>query len=195
MEMLPAWQLQPASFRTRLWLFLLAVVLPIGITVGALALVADDPAPKHLIGNSAWLTNVAVAIGLLTLCLIIHWIIARALRRHHVTLDGDGLGLATTFYTRKLDWNALQPQQARVIDLDEQTEFRPMLKTNGTGLPGFHSGWFRLRNRRKALLAMAGGPRVLYLPTTLGYDLMLQPRQPQALLLRLRVLAPPHARR
>jgi len=195
METTPAWQLQPASSRTRLWLFLLVVVLPVAITVAALAFVANDSGTGQLIGNSAWLTNLAIVVGLLVLCLAIHWVIARALRRHHVRVDGGGLEIATTFYTRKLEWSALQPQQARVIDLDEHPEWKPMLKTNGTGLPGFHSGWFRLRNRRKALLAMAGGPRVLYLPTTQGYDLILQPRQPQALLLRLQELAPPHARR
>lgn len=69
----------------------------------------------------------------------------------------EGLRSRPPFYTRKLEWSALQPHQARVIDLDEHPGWKPMLKTNGTGLPGFHSGWFRLRNRRKALLAMGAG--------------------------------------
>lgn len=195
MESLPAWQLQPASSTTRLWLFLLAVVLPVAITIGALAFAANDPAPKQLIGNSTWLTNAVIVIGLLVLCLAIHWIIGRALRRHRITLDGDGLTIATTFYTRKLGWDGLQLQQARVVDLDEHTGLKPLFKSNGTNLPGFRSGWFRLRNRNKALVATAGSPRVLYLPTTQGYDLLLQPRQPQALLQRLQKLAPASARR
>jgi hypothetical protein len=195
MESLPAWQLQPASSTTRLWLFLLAVMLPVAITIGALALAANDPGPKQLIGNNTWPTHVVVVIGLLALCLAIHWIIGRALRRHRITLDGGGLTIATTFYTRKLGWEGLQLQQARVVDLDEHTGLKPLFKSNGTSLPGFRSGWFRLRNRRKALVATAGGLRVLHLPTTQGYDLLLQPRQPQALLQRLRELAPAGARR
>jgi len=147
-----------------------------------------------LIGDSAWLTNAVVVGGALALCLAIHWFIGRVLHRHRIVLDDDGLAIATTFYSRKLGWGELQLQQARVVDLDEHTGLKPVLKTNGTALPGFRSGWFRLRNLGKALVATAGGSRVVYLPTTQGYDLLLQPRQPQALLARLRELAPDRTR-
>ena len=76
-----------------------------------------------------------------------------------------------------------------MVDLDEHTELKPSWKTNGTALPGFKSGWFRMRNRHKAFVAMTTGPRVLWLPTSKGHDLLLQPRQPQALLDRLREMA------
>jgi len=84
--------------------------------------------------------------------------------------------------------------RARVVDLAERTGLKPLFKTNGPSLPGFHSGWFRLRNRSCAFVAIAGGSRVLWLPTTRGYDLLLQPRQPQALLQHLRELAAAPAR-
>jgi len=189
------WQLEPVSTAARLWLLALAVLLPMGIVLGSLAYTTNDPGPKRLIGDSESLTILVVVGGTLLLCLAIHWVISRAMRRHHVTVDGDGFEVRTTFYGRKLGWGELQLQQARVVDLDEHTELKPMLKTNGTSLPGLHSGWFRLRNRRKALVAMVGGPRVLHLPTTQGYELLLQPRQPQALLERLRELAPPATHR
>src|SRR3546814_7616953 len=88
------------------------------------------------------------------------------MRRHQITLDGDGLAIRTTFYSRTLGWSELQLPQARVVDLDEHTDLKPMLKTNGTSLPAFRSGWLRLRNRQKALVAMGSGTRVLHLPTT-----------------------------
>src|SRR5690606_41086090 len=50
---------------------------------------------------------------------------------------------------------------------------------------------FRLRNGNKALVATVGGRRALWLPTQLGYDLLLEPVRPQALLDRLRELAAP----
>ena len=195
MQPQPSWQLEPVSPAARLWLLALAVLLPMGIVVGTLVYTANDPAPKRLIGNSEPLTMLVVVGGTLLLCLAVHWIIGRAMRRHHVTLDGDGLEVKTTFYGRKLGWGEMQLQQARVVDLDEHTELKPILKTNGTSLPGLRSGWFRLRNRHKALVAMGSGPRVLHLPTTQGYDLLLQARQPQALLERLRELAPSATRR
>src|SRR3546814_20115058 len=88
------------------------------------------------------------------------------MRRHQITLDGDGLAVKTTFYSRKLGWGELRVQQARVVDLDEHTELKPILKTNGTSFPGLRTGLFRLRNRRKAMVALGIGPPVLHLPTT-----------------------------
>ena len=98
------------------------------------------------------------------------------------------------FHRRRLTLAELRLDQARVIDLAERTGFKPALRSNGTSLPGFHSGWFRLRNRSRAFVAIAGGSRVLWLPTTRGYDLLLQPPQPQALLQHLRELAAAPAR-
>lgn len=187
------WQLEPVSAATRAWLLVLALLLPLGITIVAQACVSLSSGPRNLLAGSLWLTNVVVVGGMAAFCGGLYWFLARALRRHRVDIDGDGLEVATTFYKRRLGWNELQLAQARVVDLDEHTEFKPMLKTNGTGLPGLKSGWFRLRNRRKALVAIAGGRRVLHLPTGAGYDLLLQARQPQALLQRLRELAPPRA--
>ena len=77
-----------------------------------------------------------------------------------------------------------------MVNLDEHTDLKPAMKTNGTAFPGFKSGWFRLRNRGKALVAMTRGARVTWIPTTAGYGLLLQPRQPQALLDHLRATAP-----
>src|SRR3546814_4825529 len=98
------------------------------------------------------------------------------------------LAIRTTFYSRKRGGSELQLQHARVVDLDEHTELKPMLKTNGTSLPGLRSGWFRLRNRHKALVAMGSGPRVLPPTTTQDYDLLLHARTPKPLLQRLREL-------
>ena len=43
-----------------------------------------------------------------------------------------------------------------------------LLKSNGYALPGFRSGWFRLRNWQKAFVATSDGERVLWLPTSRG---------------------------
>ncbi|GAA3930364.1 PH domain-containing protein [Luteimonas lutimaris] len=194
MDTTPAWQLQPPSPTSRLWLFLLLVALPVAIAAGAIAYAGDDPGPKQLIGGSPLLTNALILAGILALTLAIHWLIARAMRRHAVTLDSDGLAITTSFYSRRLGWRELQLSQARIVDLGERTELKPVLKTNGASLPGFHSGWFRLRNLHRAFVATVGGTRLVYLPTTAGYDLLLQPRQPQAFVQRLAELAPPGAR-
>jgi hypothetical protein len=78
---------------------------------------------------------------------------------------------------------------AREGAIDEHPELKPMLKSNGMALPGFRSGWFRSRAFKKLFVATAGGERLLWLPTRRGFALLLQPRQPQALLDRLHELA------
>jgi hypothetical protein len=179
----PALQLQPVTARTRLLVAVLVVALPLLIAATAMALL--DRSQQKLIGDSATLTLTCLVALVGAIALAIDW----GMRRHRLTLDADGLEVATSFYRRRLALAELQIDQARVIDLDERTELKPMVKTNGTSLPGFHSGWFRLGNMRKALVATVGGKRVLHLPTTRGFDLLLQPRRPQALLERLQELA------
>jgi hypothetical protein len=46
-------------------------------------------------------------------------------------------------------------------------------RTVGTALPGYRSGWFRLANGEKALVYVTDPSRVVYVPTTDGYSLLL----------------------
>ncbi|MDH5824099.1 hypothetical protein QFW77_14045 [Luteimonas sp. RD2P54] len=185
----PALQLEPASARTRQWWNVLALALPLAAIGVAVALAATVDPPERLIGGSVPLTAALVGGGAALVTVAVWWGIGRRLRRHCLRVGPDGLEILTTFYRQHLGLEELELEQARVVDLGERGEFRPMLKTNGTALPGFQSGWFRLRNRDKAFVARAGGGRVLLLPTTRGHVLLLQPRQPRALLERLRELA------
>ena len=61
----------------------------------------------------------------------------------------------------------------RIIDLNTQTEYKPRIRTNGIGLPGYEEGWFKLRNNEKALLFVTDYSRVVYIPTDKGYSLLL----------------------
>ncbi len=185
----PPLQLQPVAPRTRLLMASLVVVAPLLITASAMALL--DRSQQKLVGDSATITLACLVALLGAIALVIDW----GMRRHRIRLDAGGLEVVTSFYRRRLALAELQIDHARVIDLDERTELQPMVKTLGTSLPGFQSGWFRLRNMHKALVATVSGKRVLYLPTTRGFDLLLQPRRPQALLERLQELAAARPRR
>lgn len=172
----PALQLQPVPRRARLWLAGLALGLPLLIVAGTIGLAGAEYSMREI-------------AYVIAICLLAYILIELALRRHRLTLEERELVVATTFYTRRVPIDALQLDHARVVDLDERIEFKPMLKTNGVDLPGFSSGWMMLRNRDKALVALSGGTRVLWLPTTCGFGMLLQPRQPRALLDHLRELA------
>lgn len=184
------WQLVPASTGARLWLVGLSTVLPVVITGIALGFAVMSGDEMSLINDSLPLTIGLILAGIAVFGGGIALVIDRAMRRHRITVDADGVEVATTFYKRRLGWSELQLDQARVVNLDEHIDLKPRWKTNGTEIPGFKSGWFRLRNREKALVAMNRGPRVLWVPTTKDYGLLLQPRQPQALLDHLRENAP-----
>ena len=156
--------------------FILAVAVPVALVLGVTWTTQGPPSTASL----ALALAVVVIAGAASVVL---------LRRHHLLLDATGLEVATTFYRRRFAAGDLDLRAARVVDLDERPELRPGLKTNGVGFPGFASGWYRLRGGGKALVAIAGGPRVVWLPTRKGHDLLLQPPQPQALLDRLRTMA------
>ena len=182
----PALQLVPASSRARLWLILLTVALP---TVATAIGVASRRVPTMAFlwgtGNVAVDTLLAaVTTAVVTGAIAV--MLGFLLRRHRLALTTDGLDIATTFYRQRLRLSELRLDQARALDLDEHPELKPLLKTNGYAMPGFRSGWFRLRGMQKAFVALADGRRVLWIPTSAGYGLLLQPRQPQALLDRLR---------
>jgi hypothetical protein len=55
----------------------------------------------------------------------------------------------------------------------------PKRRTLGTGLPGYASGWFRLRSGEKALVYLTRRRDVVYVPTSDGYSLLLSVEEPE----------------
>jgi hypothetical protein len=188
-------QLVQAGKTPRLSLFGLAVLLPMLITGGSLAWAAVDEGPQRLVAGSVPLTSGLILGGTGIFTLVLWWVLDRAMRRHALWLDANRLQVRTSFYTVDLALSELRLEAARVVDLVERPEYRPVLKTNGYALPGFRSGHFRLRSGDKAFVAIAGGPRALWIPTTRDKTLLLQPDHPETLLSRLRELAQAQSRR
>jgi hypothetical protein len=185
----PRLQLVPPGTKPRLLMFLLCVMLPFVTTTVALWWMVRSGEAMNLIGDDVSLTVLLTAGGVLALVLAIWFMLDRAMHRHRLLLTPLALEVKTSFYSTLVPLSELNLEQARVIDLHERIEFKPRLKTNGYAIAGFNSGHFRLKNGEKAFVAMAGERRALWLPTSRGKGLLLQPRQPEALLKRLRELA------
>ena len=185
----PSLVLVQASPRAQAWLFALVVVLPL-VLVGVV-----DRSGGGASGAGGTNPVLFALLGVAGFCLLLWAALALLVRRHRLTFDAGGLEVATTFYRRRLALDHLALDAARVVNLDERPELRPMLRTNGLAIPGFRSGWYRLRNGHRALVATAGSPRVLWIPTAAGYDLLLQPVDPLALLERMRAMAAAASRR
>ena len=157
-----------APLQSMVWplAILLMLVLPVAIVIAA-AFGSRQPMP----GSAVAALSVVLLLMLAALAL---------LKRRRIALEDGVLVVAATFYTRKT------AAQARIASLDEHTEFRPGMKTNGYALPGFQAGHFRLRNRAKAFCLLTTQQRVLILPQRDGAFLLLSPERPQALLDALR---------
>jgi hypothetical protein len=97
-----------------------------------------------------------------------------------------GLRLRGDLYGRFIPVEQLRGASATRVDFAAAPELMPARRTMGTGLPGYRSGWFRLRNGEKALLYLTDMSRAVYLPTTEGYSVLLSPAEPDQFLSALR---------
>ena len=161
---------------TYAWGMLVALggVLPLAI-IGGLW-VAGEPMPMS--GVLPALVIVPVVLVLLLL----------AMKRRVVQLHDGTLDVRAALFRKRIDVAQLDLARARVVDLADRTELRPVLKTGGMSLPGFHAGRFRLReNFGKAFCLVTDRHRVLWLPQRDGKDqFLLSLEHPQALLEALR---------
>lgn len=175
--------LAPVAGTSLKLMWALVAALPLLITLVALLLAFAAPGPKKLIGGDEDLT-LLVTLGLVeAVSLPLAWWLHRSMVGAKVTLGGGVLELHCGFYRQRIPATQLQVENARVLNLDEHPEWRPGLKTNGIGLPGFAAGHFRLRNlKRKAFCLLTRRQQVLVLPETSGRVLLLSLAQPQQLL-------------
>ncbi len=111
------------------------------------------------------------------------------LAHREIHLEGDTLVVAAALiFVRKVPIRDLALDKARVLDLDEHTEFKPMLRFGGFGLPGFSAGHYLLRNRSRAFCLLTTRRNVLLLPQRDGKVILVSPEKPQALLDALRTI-------
>lgn len=144
--------------------------LPVAIAVFAMLQVrGEDMSPAVML-----LVQAVVALSVLAVVLPM-W-------RREAAFDGSRLRVKATYYTREAPLSEFDLAAARVVDLREHVEFKPVLKTNGFALPGFQAGHFRLRDRRKAFCLVTDPSKVLALPHADGRVWLLSLEHPQAVL-------------
>ncbi len=142
-------------------------------------------------GGALWFLGAIMALLLLGAAFA-GWI-AHSARHSAVEVSTDGLTLRTLFYGRKIPAAALEGEAARAVDLEAEPQLRPRWRTNGIGLPGYGSGWFKLENGTKALALITDSHRVVYIPTRRKFALLVSVTQPEALVEALRKMSPPPA--
>jgi hypothetical protein len=101
-------------------------------------------------------------------------------------VSAAGLRVRGTLYGRLVPAAALRVGAARRVDLAAEPALAPARRTNGLGLPGYGAGWFRLAGGGRALAFVTDRNRLVHVPTTAGYDLLLSVDDPDGLLAGLR---------
>jgi hypothetical protein len=123
-----------------------------------------------------WLGGFLAVIfaGLMTLMLAT----ARGATTSRFAVSSQGIRLHGDVYGRLVPVSAIRASDVRIVDMHAEPGLEPVRRTMGTAVPGYNSGWYRLRNGRKALLYLTDRRRAVYVPTTLGYDLLISPQEP-----------------
>jgi hypothetical protein len=132
-------------------------------------------------------SSVLVSLALLLPVLLILLYLVLAPRLVRFELSPEGLAIRGELYGRRIPARELMVDQARPVDLRTDTDRRLARRTNGVGLPGYRSGWFRLANGEKALVFVTDQSRVVYIPTRQGYAVLLSVEQPEEFINRLRL--------
>jgi hypothetical protein len=134
-----------------------------------------------------------VLIGLVALTVIIvPFVLMRSLtgaRTSTFEVSTNGLRLKGDLYGRLIPAADLRVAEARRVDLESQTTLQPRMRTAGTAIPGYRAGWFRLKNGEKALVYVTDPHRVVYVPTTKGYSVLLRVQEADSFLDALHALA------
>lgn len=167
-----ALDLAPLRKQSVVFLVALTIVLPALVIISMLAFPSSGQTP---IAMAAAAAVVAVVAGGLAI----------AIRRRSIALESDTLVMRATIYTRRIALGDIRLDDARVLDLREHPEQRPLLKTNGVAVPGLAAGNFRDRNRDR-LFCLVTGPRVVILPLADGSRVLVSPLHPELLLQAIR---------
>lgn len=138
-------------------------------------------------GNAFWVFG-PVTILLLGLVALFTYF-AYAPKHVSFEVSTEGLRIRGDVYGRLVPAASLVPEEAKYLDLTFDSAHRPAVRTNGTGLPGYQAGWFRLGDGEKALVFLTDRRQAVYVPTREGYSLLLSPADPQAFIASLQQTA------
>ena len=143
--------------------------------------IAPSDSKALLILGGLAIVIVALVVGLLGKSVL-------GARSSRFEVSDQGLRLRGDLYGRLIPPKAIRAESARRLNFSQSPELTPARRTMGTSLPGYQSGWFRLRNGEKALLYLTDRTRAVYVPTSEGYSVLLSPIDPDGFLQALRAV-------
>jgi Bacterial PH domain len=96
------------------------------------------------------------------------------------TLTPESLTIHDRFYPVTVSAAAVDVPHIRVVDIGQDPDWRPQVRTNGFANSHYRSGWFRVASGQKARLYWAAGRRLVLLPPRgEGNAILLEVAQPE----------------
>jgi hypothetical protein len=86
-------------------------------------------------------------------------------------------------YGKNIKKDFIIKEGIRIINLEEKSDYTPYLRTNDIGFPRYCEGWFRLKNREKALVLIRGKTKkAVYILTRKNFSIILGTENPEILI-------------
>lgn len=152
--------------------------LLIGLMFPMIILAAFASTPRR---SSEWLVVIPAMMILPLSAIFLTW----RMHRRKLSIE-DGKLKSGRMPWHRTAIESLDLAAASIVDLDQHRELQPVRKIAGTAMPGYRSGFFRLRDKRRAYAVLTDCRRVLVLPKRDGGLLMFSLVRPDALLDALR---------
>lgn len=168
------------------WMILVVLALPEAIAFVAILFALRSHVQVVPVLQPVRDFNARFSVPLAAVFAVVTALLWWAVQRRRVVFADGILDVTATLYRRKLDPAAFDLDQARIVDLDEHTQWRPFIKSNGVGLPGLRAGWYRSRGFARLFCLLTAQERVLVLPERKGGATLLSLERPQQLLDALR---------
>ncbi|NES71007.1 MAG: hypothetical protein F6K24_40255 [Okeania sp. SIO2D1] len=134
--------------------------------------------------KTLWLTG-GIAFILVLLLVFVIGIFGYAIyssRHVKLELSPEKLHIRGDLYGRIIPTESLVIEEAKRVTLSKGQPYAPRWRQNGIGLPGYLSGWFKLRNGEKALLFVTDSQKVVYIPTKEDYAVLFSVEEPEIFL-------------
>jgi hypothetical protein len=128
--------------------------------------------------NGPYWMVAGIAVFLLLMVGLFAWF-AYSSRNVRFEVSNEGLRIGGGMYGRTIPASSLVVDGAKVLDLRRDCNYQLRWRTNGAGLPGYQAGWFKLRNGEKSLCFVTDTSRIVYVPTTEGYSVLLSVARPE----------------
>jgi hypothetical protein len=102
------------------------------------------------------------------------------------TLTAESLTIHDKFYPATVNAANVDVENIRTIDFNKDTEWQPVLRTNGFGNARYHSGWFQIASGKVVRMYRAHSTRLVLLPPKNGETaVLLEAREPARLVAEL----------